>query len=134
MSQRQNFFRLDAAEQGMARELAPGVAARIFPGEHAMLSVVRIKPGHRGKMHHHPEEQWGVCLEGSAVRFQGDDAVPVRKGDFWRTPGGVPHTMEAGPEGCTVLDVFAPPREAYRLPGAGFGGEEAGEHGPDGDG
>ena len=127
MSQRSNFFRLDAADQGMARELAPGVTTRIFPGEHAMLSVVRIEPGHRGKMHHHPEEQWGVCLEGSATRFQGDEAVPVKKGDFWRTPGGVPHTMEAGPEGCTVLDVFAPPREAYRSPGAGFGAGEDGD-------
>lgn len=125
MGQRDNFFRLDAADQGMARDLAPGVATRIFPGEHAMLSVVRIEAGHRGKMHHHPEEQWGVCLEGSATRFQGDDAVPVRKGDFWRTPGGVPHTMEAGAEGCTVLDVFAPPREAYRTAGAGFGTDDA---------
>ena len=134
MSQRSNFFRLDAADQGMARQLAPGVMTRIFPGQHAMLSVVRIEPGHRGKMHHHPEEQWGVCLEGSATRFQGDEAVPVRKGDFWRTPGGVSHTMEAGPEGCTVLDVFAPPREAYRTPGAGFGTGEADDDGPDGDG
>jgi quercetin dioxygenase-like cupin family protein len=123
MSQRANFFRLDDAAQGMARQLAPGVATRIFPGEHAMLSVVRIEPGHRGTMHHHPEEQWGVCLEGSATRFQGDEAIPVARGDFWRTPGGVPHTMEAGPEGCTVLDVFAPPREAYRNAGSGFGTE-----------
>jgi hypothetical protein len=68
-----------------------------------MLSVVRIEPDHKGTMHHHPEEQWGVCLEGSATRFQGDEAIEVRQGDFWRTPGGVPHTMQAGPEGCTVL-------------------------------
>ena len=134
MSQRANFFRLDDAGQGMARELAPGVTTRIFPGEHAMLSVVRIEPGHRGKMHQHPEEQWGVLLEGSATRFQGDDAIPVRTGDFWRTPGGVPHTMEAGPQGCTVLDVFAPPRQAYRRPGAGFGSDDADEDGPDGEG
>jgi quercetin dioxygenase-like cupin family protein len=124
MSERDNFFRLDAADQGMARELAPGVTTRIFPGEHAMLSVVRIEPGHKGTMHHHPEEQWGVCLAGSATRFQGDEAIEIRQGDFWRTPGGVPHTMQAGPEGCTVLDVFAPPREAYRKPGSGFGAAE----------
>ncbi len=121
MSERDNFFRLDDPGHGMARALAEGVTTRIFPGEHAMLSVVQIEPGARGTMHQHPEEQWGVCLEGSATRFQGDEAVSVRQGDFWRTPGGVPHTMEAGPDGCTVLDVFAPPREAYRQPGAGFG-------------
>ena len=123
MSQRENFFRLDDMNQGIARELASGVTTRIFPGEHAMLSVVRIEPGQKGKIHHHPEEQWGVCLEGSAIRIQGDEAIPVEKGDFWRTPGGVPHTMEAGSAGCTVLDVFAPPREAYRKAGSGFGEE-----------
>lgn len=121
MSERDNFFRLDAEDQGTRRELAPGVTTRIFPGEHAMLSVVSIAANARGTMHHHDEEQWGVCLEGSAVRYQGDEAIEVKKGDFWRTPGGVPHTMQAGPEGCTVLDVFAPPREAYRKPGSGFG-------------
>ena len=134
MGQRANFFRLDDEAQGVARELAPGVTTRIFPGEHAMLSVVRIKPGHRGEMHHHPEEQWGVCLEGSATRFQGDEAIAVRKGDFWRTPAGVPHTMQAGSEGCTVLDVFAPPREAYRAPGSGFGAASDDDDADDGAG
>ena len=124
MSQRDNFFRLDDMSQGLARELATGVTTRIFPGEHAMLSVVRIEPGHKGTMHHHAEEQWGVCLDGSATRFKGDDAIEVKKGDFWRTPGGVPHTIQAGPQGCTVLDVFAPPREAYRKAGSGFGTED----------
>ena len=121
MTQRDNFFHLDDQQQGTHRELAPGVTTRVFPGEHAMLSVVRIEAGARGTMHHHPEEQWGVCLEGSATRYQGDEAIEVQKGDFWRTPGNVPHTMQAGPEGCTVLDVFAPPREAYKKPGSGFG-------------
>jgi quercetin dioxygenase-like cupin family protein len=60
-------------------------------------------------------------LEGTATRFQGDEAIQVQKGDFWRTPGGVPHTMRAGPEGCRVLDIFSPPRPEYRKAGSGFG-------------
>jgi len=123
-SQRDNFFNLDDMSLGIARELAPGLTTRVFPGEHAMLSVVRLEPGARGTVHHHAEEQWGVMLAGSATRFQGDEAIEVRKGDFWRTPGNVPHTIEAGPEGCTVLDVFAPPRAAYTKPGSGFGTED----------
>lgn len=121
MSQAQHFHNLADVTQGIARELAPGVTTRIFPGEHAMLSVVTIAPNGEGTMHDHPEEQWGVCLEGSAIRIQGGEEIPVKKGDFWRTPGGVPHTMRAGPEGCQVLDIFAPPREAYRVAGSGFG-------------
>lgn len=121
MSQRDEFHNLADTAAGLFRELAPGVTTRIFAGEQAMLSVVEIAPGAEGVMHHHPEEQWGVLLEGSAIRFQGDEAIEVRKGDFWRTPGGVPHTMRAGPEGCRVLDIFSPPRPEYRKPGSGFG-------------
>ncbi len=121
MSQADEFHNLDDATGGIPRELAPGVTARIFAGEHAMLSVVTIAPNAEGKLHDHPEEQWGVLLEGSAVRVQGGEEIPVRKGDFWRTPGGVPHTMRAGPEGARVLDIFSPPRPEYRVPGKGFG-------------
>lgn len=117
----ENFFNLHDTAQGIARELAPGLTTRIFNGDHAMLSIVRCEPGAAGTMHHHPEEQWGVMLEGSATRIQGGEEIPVARGDFWRTPGNVPHTIHAGPEGCTVLDVFSPPRAAYRKPGSGFG-------------
>lgn len=114
-------FNLHDAAQGIRRQLAPGFATRIFPGESAMISVVEIEPNAEGTPHHHPEEQWGVLLEGSAVRIQDGVETPVKAGDFWRTPGGVPHTMRAGPEGAVVLDIFAPPREEYRKAGEGFG-------------
>ena len=119
----ENFFNINDPAGGIPRELAPGIETTIFPGERAMLSVVRIAPNARGKLHHYSEEQWGLCLAGSGTRIQGDVSVPIGPGDFWRTPGSVPHTIEAGPEGLTVLDVFAPPREAYRKAGSGFGTE-----------
>jgi quercetin dioxygenase-like cupin family protein len=121
MSQHAEFHNLDTAEGAIVRELAPGLTARIFAGDAAMLSIVTLAPGARGTLHAHPEEQWGVLLEGSAVRIQGDAEVAVRKGDFWRTPGGVPHTIIAGPDGARVLDIFAPPRPEYRTAGSGFG-------------
>ncbi len=121
MSQKQEFHNLDTAEDGLFRELAPGLTTRIFAGEQAMLSVVTIAPNTIGTMHHHPEEQWGVLLEGSAIRYQGGEEIAVKKGDFWRTPGDVPHTMKAGAEGCRVLDVFSPPRPEYKKAGSGFG-------------
>ncbi len=128
MSQRAEFHNIHDEADGLFRELAPGLTTRIFAGEQAMLSIVTIAPDTMGVMHHHPEEQWGLLLEGSAVRIQGGEEIPVRKGDFWRTPGGVPHTMKAGPEGAKVLDIFSPPRPEYRKPGKGFGaGEAAGD-------
>ena len=115
------FFHIDNLEQGLARELTEGVTTRIFPGDKAMLSVVRIEPNAQGKLHSHPEEQWGYMIEGSATRIQGGEHIQVKKGSFWRTPGDIEHSIIAGPEGCVILDVFAPPREEYKTPGSGFG-------------
>ena len=120
-----NFFNLSDTSQGIARQLGEGLATRVFPGEQAMLSLVTIASNAQGKIHSHPEEQWGVLLEGSGVRTQGGEDVAVEVGDFWRTPGGVPHSFRGGPEGAKVLDVFAPPRAEYRKAGSGFGTAEA---------
>ena len=121
MAQRDEFHSLDDPSDGLFRKLAPGLTTRIFPGDGAMLSVVEIAPNAEGRVHQHPEEQWGVMLEGSGTRVQGDEEIAVSKGDFWRTPGGVPHTMRAGPDGARILDIFAPPRPEYRTEGSGFG-------------
>ncbi len=117
-----NFFNLSDLDQGIARELTTGISARVFPGDQAMLSLVTLVPNAEGKIHDHPEEQWGVMLEGDGVRIQDGREVLVKAGDFWRTPGGVPHGLRAGVQGAKVLDVFAPPREEYKKTGQGFGG------------
>ena len=117
-----HFFNINDTENCIARKLGKGIFTRIFPGEQAMISVVRLEPNAVGTLHHHPEEQWGFMIEGSALRTQGEEEISVRKGDFWRTPANVPHTIRAGPEGAVIFDVFAPPRDAYLKPGEGFGG------------
>ncbi len=121
MSTDNTFFNLNDPEQGIKRELAPGINTRIFPGDQAMLSVVVLAPNSVGTLHSHPQEQWGVLLEGSLIRTQDGVETEVKAGDFWRTPGGVEHTVRAGPDGARVLDVFAPPRDEYRKAGSGFG-------------
>ena len=81
-----NFFNIDNPEQGIPRELAEGVTARIFPGEQPMVSVVRVAPDARTSSHSHEQEQWGLLLSGSAVRIQGGEEITVGPGDF-DTPG-----------------------------------------------
>ena len=117
----ENFYNFLNPTGGVDRELAPGVHASVYTGEHAQVSIVRAQPNTEGKLHHHPQEQWTFCIEGGGTRFQGDVVVQVSAGDFWRTPSDVPHTVKAGPDGIKVIDVFAPPREAYKDPGTGFG-------------
>jgi quercetin dioxygenase-like cupin family protein len=116
----QHFFNLHDLSQGIARDLADGVKTRIFPGENVMVSVVRITPNRAGEIHHHPQEQWGVMLEGSGVRIQDGVEHLVKAGDFWQTPGSVPHGFIAGPDGAVILDIFSPPREEYKQGGTGF--------------
>jgi quercetin dioxygenase-like cupin family protein len=114
------FYNLNDRAQGQLRQLACGVSARVFLGDHSMLSVVTFKPNREGEIHSHPEEQWGVLLEGDGVRTQAGEEHLVKAGDFWRTPAGVPHGFRAGADGAYILDIFSPPREAYKKPGAGL--------------
>ena len=73
-----------------------------------------------GKIHNHPQEQWGIMISGSGIRIQNNDKIPVVEGDFWRTPGGIDHGFVAGKDGAIIVDVFAPPREEYKKEGTGF--------------
>ena len=108
-------------EGGIPRQLAAGIRARAFPGTHVMLSVVEIEPGSASPVHAHPNEQWGVCLEGEWIRIQDGAEYPVKAGDFWETPPNVPHGGRAAGTRCVVLDIFAPPRDDYRRSGSGYG-------------
>jgi quercetin dioxygenase-like cupin family protein len=121
MPKHPEFHSIHDPSDAIVRNLADGLIAHIYPGDQALISVVTVAPGAAGTLHHHPEEQWGLCLEGSGIRIQGEEEIAFKVGDFWRTPGGVPHTMRAGQNGCRVLDIFAPPRNEYRVPGSGFG-------------
>ncbi len=114
MAQRDNFFNLTESDQGLVRQIAPGISARIFVGDKAMLSFVTLAPDCASPVHTHTEEQWGVLLEGDGVRIQGDEEINVRRSDFWLTPSMVPHGFRAGASGARVLDIFAPPREDYK--------------------
>ena len=120
MSARENFFNLDALDQGIPRQLAEGMTTRVFPGQNAMISIVRIEANKSGEDHSHPQEQWGFCVRGSGLRRQEGEEIAVKVGDFWRTPGNVEHGFSAGPDGAVIYDVFAPPREEYLKAGTGF--------------
>lgn len=109
-----NFFNFLNPQGGIPRNLAEGMKTDIFFGENVMVSVVNVDANKAGSLHAHPEEQWGVMLKGSGVRTQDGVDHEVSVGDFWRTPGNIEHTFIAGPEGALILDIFSPPREAYR--------------------
>ncbi len=118
MSKPDWLFNRDDDGQGIARELAEGVSARIFAGTETMLSIVHVDPHSESDLHSHPEEQWGFLLDVACTRVQGGAEVPVKGGDFWHTPSNVPHAIRTGASSALILDVFSPPRPEY-LAGSG---------------
>ncbi|MFZ9677037.1 MAG: cupin domain-containing protein [Quisquiliibacterium sp.] len=121
MSKADWVFQLNGDPRAIQRKLGEGITTSIFPGENVMLSVVRIAPHSAGSIHSHPEEQWGVLLEGKCTRIQNGEEIEAVAGEFWCTPGGVSHGVRTGAEGAVVLDIFSPPRAEYRKSGEGFG-------------
>ncbi len=97
-----------------ALDLAPGVRAFPLFGHNAMLNLVDFEPGGVVGLHEHPHEQLGIVLAGEiTMTFDGDEHRLVVD-DAYAIPGGTVHGGVAGPDGCTVLDVFQPPRDDYR--------------------
>jgi quercetin dioxygenase-like cupin family protein len=96
-------------------EIAPiqvweGVVARRVEGEQLTLAIVELAPDSIVPEHRHPNEQCGLVIRGH-VRFRiGDEIRSFGPGGTWRILADQPHEVQTGPEGATVVDVFAPIR------------------------
>jgi quercetin dioxygenase-like cupin family protein len=94
--------------------LAPGVTAKIAPGEKMMLSLVTFAPDAVVPTHSHPHEQMGMMVSGT-MEFTIEGETRVLSGnEMYFVPGGAPHAAKGGPEGAVALDAFSPPREEFR--------------------
>lgn len=95
------------------------VRARRVQGERITLALVELAPDAIVPGHQHEAEQLGMVVEGTVVFTLGDEQRTLAPGGTWRIPSNVPHQVTAGPEGATVIDVFAPPRADWdALPAA----------------
>jgi quercetin dioxygenase-like cupin family protein len=94
--------------------LAPGVTAKIVSGEKLMLFLVTLAPDAVVPTHSHPHEQMGLMVSGT-MEFTIEGETRLFSGnEMYFIPGGVPHSVKAGPGGALALDAFSPPREEYR--------------------
>jgi quercetin dioxygenase-like cupin family protein len=91
----------------------PGISMQALSGAKVMVNRVVLVPDAVVPEHSHPHEQAGYILEGVLRLKVGDETWDLRPGDAYVLPGDVPHSATVGPDGCVVLDVFAPPREDY---------------------
>jgi quercetin dioxygenase-like cupin family protein len=91
-------------------QLRDGITARAVNGERITMAVIDLEPGAVSPEHHHENEQLGFVITGSLTMRIGSEKRVLRAGDTYAIPSNVPHDAEAGPEGCTAVDVFAPVR------------------------
>jgi len=105
-------------EEIVPRTLAPGVTARIAPGEKMMFSLVTLAPNAVVPTHSHPHEQMGLMVSGTMEFTIAGETRVLSGNEMYLVPGGAPHAAKGGPGGAVALDAFSPPREEYRSPGA----------------
>jgi oxalate decarboxylase len=70
-----------------------------------------LEPGAVRELHWHKQAEWAYVLRGrariTALARNGDPFLDdVGEGDLWFFPAGIPHSIQALPEGCEFLLVF----------------------------
>src|SRR5258708_3147291 len=88
--------------------------ARAVQGANITFAVVDVDPSTAVPEHHHGIEQLGLVLRGYITMTVDGQSRKLGVGDTYVIRGGVPHDATTGPEGATVVDVFAPVREDWQ--------------------
>jgi quercetin dioxygenase-like cupin family protein len=95
-------------------KLRDGITARAVEGERITMAVVELEANIAMPEHHHENEQLGFVIAGNLTMWIGEESSELHPGDTYAIPSDVPHHVVVGPEGCTVVDVFAPVREDWK--------------------
>ena len=93
---------------------SPGQVIFASECEKMTLSIMEFDPHVVTPEHSHPHEQVGYMIEGEAEYVIDGRTFPVRAGQMWRLPGGVPHQVKVGDRPMRVVEVFCPVREDFR--------------------
>lgn len=84
--------------------------ARAVNGEHITMAVIDLDPNLEIPLHHHENEQLGFVLQGKVTMVIAGASKELSAGDAYSIASNIPHSASTGPEGATVVDVFAPIR------------------------
>lgn len=87
-----------------------GAVARAVHGDRITMAAVDLEPNLQVPEHRHENEQLGFVLKGKVTMTIAGEAKELGIGEAYAIPSNVPHSASTGPEGATVVDVFAPIR------------------------
>jgi len=99
-----------------AEEIGGGVFRRVNHLEKLMMAVIDFTGGpmkQADPFHSHPHEQISYVSEGRLEVFIGKEMSVLEKGDTFRVPSSVPHTVRTLTEHVRLVDSFSPVREEF---------------------
>jgi len=94
-------------------DLVPGIQSHIVSGERIMLSFLTAQPNSYMHNHHHESEQLMVILDGALDLVIDGKLHHMEKGDVVTLPSNIEHSAYISDKGCTVIDIFSPPRQDF---------------------
>jgi quercetin dioxygenase-like cupin family protein len=89
----------------------PGIARRVLTTSKATVQEYSFAPGATYPLHHHPQEQITLVLDGELTFNASGDSQELSAGAWSVVPGDVPHGITAGPVGARFLAILVPPRK-----------------------
>jgi quercetin dioxygenase-like cupin family protein len=90
-----------------------GITGSVQLGTELSTALFRLEPRAVVPRHHHVSEEFGQVLSGSLELEVDSHHSALVTGDSFLIPGNVPHAAVAGPEGCLLLECYAPPRNPF---------------------
>jgi len=97
----------------------PGISGSVQLGQELSAALFRLEPAAVVARHYHVNEEFGQVLSGSLELDVDGEISQLAQGDGFLIPGDVPHAAVAGPDGCVLLECYAPPRNPFLPPQAG---------------
>jgi quercetin dioxygenase-like cupin family protein len=94
-------------------EILPGFIARFVHSDAMTVSFVEIEKDAVLPEHHHLHEQISIVTDGELELTVDGETRILTPGTVAIIPSNVPHSARAL-TGCTVTDIFNPPRDDYR--------------------
>jgi len=91
----------------------PGITGSVRLGQELSAAVFHLEPGAVVPRHHHVNEEFGQVLSGSLELDVDGEISRLPAGAGFLVPGEVPHAAVAGPDGCDLLECYAPPRNPF---------------------
>ncbi|MGH7922767.1 MAG: cupin domain-containing protein [Candidatus Dormibacteraceae bacterium] len=93
-------------------EMAPGVTFQPTVGRNLLINLVHLDAGAHAAKHNHPEEQASWVLEGRMEIEVSGEKRRLGPGELVIIPPNAPHEVWSPDGATTLIDLFAPPRQA----------------------